>query len=105
MYEHFINEDQSKSVSPVKIAILDTGLDVDHECIEAHAETLPKRVLGKNWLEEKTSKHLFDSNGHGTHIAGIILDLVPHAELLVAKVTDGVVLDPRTLAQVSRTYL
>jgi hypothetical protein len=76
---------------------------MNHECIEAHAETLPKRVLGRNWLNERTSEDVCDSDGHGTHIAGIMLDLIPHSKLLVAKVTDGMVLDPRILAKVSPT--
>ena len=99
MYEHFIPGQPSKSVLPVKIAILDTGLDIDHDCIEAHAE----RIQGENWLSKPRSKSLHDSHGHGTHIAGIILDLIPHSDVFVAKVTDGAATDPGTLAQVSFT--
>ena len=99
VYDHFILEQPPKSVLPVKIAILDTGLDMDHDCIEAHAE----RIHGKNWLSKPRSKSLHDSHGHGTHITGIILDLIPHSELFVAKVTDGEATDPGALARVSFT--
>lgn len=101
VYRHFIPEEPPKSVLPIKIAILDTGIDMEHECIEEHAGSRPERVLGKNWLDEQNSTDLRDPHGHGTHIAGIILDLIPHSQIIVEKVTDGVVPDPRNLARVS----
>lgn len=97
MYKDFIPDQLPEAILPVKIAILDTGLDMDHECIEAHTG----RVQGRNWLTEPESKRFHDSHGHGTHIAGIILDLIPHCELFVAKVTDGETADPGILARVS----
>lgn len=97
VYEHFIPKQLTSLVPSVKIAVLNTGIDLDNEYIEAHKE----RISGHNWLTEPKSKRLNDKHGHGTHIAGLILDLIPHSQLYIAKVTDGGDADPETLAGVS----
>jgi thermitase len=68
------------SPQEVKVAILDTGVDFNHEDLQgifaadpAHANT----ILGKHFYTDKSGKQTSDSNiedkaGHGTHIAGII---------------------------------
>ncbi|KAH7073373.1 hypothetical protein FB567DRAFT_198471 [Paraphoma chrysanthemicola] len=95
VYEHFIPDQPPSSAPPVKIAILDTGIDMDNDCIEVHQD----RISGHNWLKDPKSKRLNDLHGHGTHIAGLILDLIPHSELYIAKVTDGEDANPETLAR------
>jgi len=99
VYDHFIPEQLPASASPVKVAVLDTGIDMDNSCIEAHGN----RISGHNWRKEPKTTKLKDLHGHGTHIAGLILDLIPHSELYVAKVTDGgdTACNPQTLAQAS----
>jgi subtilisin family serine protease len=98
VYKHFIGEKLPDSAIPVKVAVLDTGIDLYNSCIEAHAD----RITGHNWLKEPKLKKLKDLHGHGTHIAGLILDWIPHSELYVAKVTDGrdTTCSPQTLAKV-----
>jgi hypothetical protein len=80
VYEHFIPEQLPSTVPSVKIAILDTGIDLDNDYIEVHRDRI-----------------------HGTHIAGLLLDLIPNSEIYVAKVTDGGNTDPDILARVSTT--
>ncbi|KAI4929209.1 hypothetical protein J4E86_011737 [Alternaria arbusti] len=75
---------------PLKIAVLDTGLDQSHQDIMTE--------LGRIWIYE-SSRDLFeraenstikDLQGHGTHIVGLILEYAPEADLYVADVTiDG----------------
>lgn len=48
----------------VKIAVLDTGIDIDHEDLAQNI------IGGYNTIEENGSFN--DDNGHGTHTAGII---------------------------------
>jgi thermitase len=54
--------DSARSTESVRIAILDTGIDVDHP------DLAKKIVVAKNF---SSSKKVDDLYGHGTHVAGI----------------------------------
>ncbi|HBQ28627.1 MAG TPA: hypothetical protein DD719_04355, partial [Desulfotomaculum sp.] len=54
--------DITKGSKKIKIAILDTGIDQDHEDLAS------KIVLNQNLTSGKTADDMF---GHGTHVAGI----------------------------------
>ncbi len=56
----------SKSWSAPKVAILDTGIDINHP------ELVHKIVGGYNARSGKDKSDYEDDNGHGTHMAGII---------------------------------
>lgn len=69
----------------VKVAVLDTGVDLDHPDLE-------EGIVG---YEDFTGDGIEDINGHGTHCAGIIgarlndtgfVGVAPECELLIAKV-------------------
>ena len=73
----------------VKVAVLDTGVDLDHP-------DLSKNILpGYNFVNEK--KEPWDDNNHGTHVAGIIaaenneigmVGVAPEAKIIPVKVLD-----------------
>jgi subtilisin family serine protease len=73
----------------VKIAVLDTGVDLDHP-------DLDKNLLpGKNFID--SSKEPWDDNSHGTHVAGIIaaenneigmIGAAPDSKIIPVKVLD-----------------
>ena len=76
--------------SGITIAVLDTG-------IGRHPDLKGKTLLFKDFVEQK--KHLYDDNGHGSHIGGIICGsgqmsggkyagIAPGASLVVGKVLD-----------------
>jgi subtilisin family serine protease len=64
----------------VRVAILDTGVDYNHEDLQGIFATDPTRsnaILGKHFYTDTSGKQTSDFNiedkaGHGTHIAGII---------------------------------
>jgi len=84
----------------VTVAVIDSGIDVDHPALSHHAESL----LWKDFVNGRTKP--YDDNGHGTHVAGIVAGsgplkgVAPKATLIVVKVigadgsgTDGAVAD------------
>ena len=91
---------------PVKIAILDTGIDLSHEDLQQPRPKLSgskvwkpasgeqnqiDRIIGKkNFCDDRDDdENVDDIDGHGTHVAGIILQLAPRARLLIARVFQG----------------
>lgn len=73
----------------VKVAVLDTGVDVTHP---AFVDCRFGKVYETHWTERGpvTVEGLSaDTAGHGTAIAGIVHRLAPAAELLCIRVLDG----------------
>ncbi|KAM3075288.1 hypothetical protein ACMFMF_005966 [Clarireedia jacksonii] len=65
----------------IKVAIIDSGIEYNH------LEVDKSRIRdSKSWIEN--SHATVDKVGHGTHIAGIILQLTTNVELYIGKVTD-----------------
>ena len=73
----------------IKVAIIDTGIDLDHPDLAANVKT------GANFVN--TSKSPEDDNGHGTHVAGTVgaldnaigvVGVAPTASLYPVKVLD-----------------
>ena len=90
----------------VKIAILDTGIDLRHEDFQRprskfSSHKFPNPVIGepdqveriircKNFCDDRENdQDVDDIDGHGTHVAGIILRLAPRAEFLIARICQG----------------
>lgn len=63
----------------IRIALLDTGVFV-------HRDLTCKIIYFKDYISNKQLCN--DDNGHGTHIAGILSEMAPNAELLVFKILD-----------------
>lgn len=75
---------------PVKIAILDTGLQLPETARHFYK---PGRIKDcRSWLAPNVSSHghpsadPVDMDGHGTHAAGLILDVCEDAELYIGRI-------------------
>ncbi|MFN8525336.1 MAG: S8 family serine peptidase [Chloroflexota bacterium] len=92
---------KSKGSSSVKIAILDTGIDLDHEDLKGRVVatanfTSTATTTGSPCMQSTVSAN--DVHGHGTHVAGIaaasfnnglgISGVAGQSSLMVAKVLD-----------------
>ncbi|KAF9876389.1 pfs domain-containing protein [Colletotrichum karsti] len=94
VYDKFIPSELA--TLPVRVAVLDTGIDLTHPDVEARIENIKGTY---NWLAEKHKKKVHDRNGHGTFTACLILDYAPDAELYVAKIAEKDPSNPTTIAK------
>jgi subtilisin family serine protease len=80
----------SKS-EPVTVAIVDSGLMVNHPDIKSHLWTSKDGICGKQFIEGKRDDDISDQDGHGTLLAGTILAAAADApvELMTAKFFDA----------------
>lgn len=74
------------SLKPIKVAIIDTGVDIYHEALSPIIWTNPSEIPGNGidddhngyiddingWNFADNNNSTEDHNGHGTHIAGLI---------------------------------
>ncbi|KAL2067620.1 hypothetical protein VTL71DRAFT_15716 [Oculimacula yallundae] len=90
----FLESETQKVLSPlrrtrgkrVKIAILDTGIDVAHpDFKEDQAASGNKRIKApEDFLNPEGKAH--DTCGHGTHCVGLLRKVAPYADVYVARV-------------------
>jgi subtilisin family serine protease len=66
----------------VKLAILDTGIDVKHNFIDG--AIMDKRIQARKSFVD--NEDVQDLCGHGTHMAGLALKAAPEALIYIAKI-------------------
>ncbi|MBF0411255.1 MAG: S8 family serine peptidase [Desulfamplus sp.] len=66
----------------VIIAIIDSGIDINNPVFK-------RVVLYNSWNFADNNNLIFDNNGHGTNVGGIIIKFVPDAKLMVLKINHG----------------
>lgn len=81
----------------MKIAVLDTGIDLNHSDMQAFADNIKAK---HNWLREGGGTTVHDLDGHGTFVTALLLDYAPDAEIYVAKIADRKPASPRVIAKV-----
>jgi hypothetical protein len=81
-----MNDCQDWNISPVKIAVLDSGIDPQDITIAKHLK-IPQKLIYRDFI---TGRHetLQDSVGHGTHTAAILLELARTARIYVARIVE-----------------
>ncbi|GGM01985.1 S8 family peptidase [Deinococcus aerophilus] len=73
----------------VKVAVLDTGVDLNHALIKSRLDTVSDwDYIGNDAVpqEEQAASGTSSKYGHGTGVAGVILQVAPNATLMTYRV-------------------
>ena len=73
--------EDTEETTEILVAVVDSGVD------SAHPDFKNRVVAGWNFLDD--TQEGLDQNGHGTHVAGIILENSIVAKIMPLKVSDG----------------
>jgi subtilisin family serine protease len=80
----------------VRVAIVDTGIDLDHPALAGHllagydfveGDALPDD--GADGVDNDGDGYVDEGAGHGTHVAGIVAQVAPEATLMPVRVLDS----------------
>ena len=80
-----INKNRKDRQKPVRVAILDTGVDVEHSEFENAVRA--KKIRACRGFPASLEP-LSDRNGHGTHITSVFMRTAPNAVLYIARIAD-----------------
>ncbi|ROV88919.1 hypothetical protein VSDG_08918 [Cytospora chrysosperma] len=83
----------------IKVAILDTGIDIGHPSIKARIERIKDVRTWVNDLGGKQDRKTGDSSGHGTHIADLLLDVAPDSDIYIARIAKFSPTEPVQIAK------
>ncbi|QYS96040.1 Peptidase_S8 domain-containing protein [Trichoderma simmonsii] len=99
VYEKFIPD--QLDLPGIKIAILDTGIDIQHPYIDARLGNIMDRYDWLNDDETANVRLVSDLSGHGTFAASLILDYAPDAQLFVARIAEKERIDEKETLKAS----
>ena len=88
-----VGENRKDNQKRVRIAILDTGVDITHPQIQAAQFRINGYFSNSTDIPPKSVSNSIelvqDYHGHGTHGVSVLLRTAPDAAIFVAKVTDN----------------
>ncbi|HLW57929.1 MAG TPA: S8 family peptidase [Bacteriovoracaceae bacterium] len=86
LFESWKNFKKNKDVV---VAVIDTGIQIDHPFLKDNIHVLNGQVSQKNFgVDFSTGRQTltpFDKHGHGTHVAGIVKSVFPDVKILALK--------------------
>ena len=87
VYSSLLSSSTSGTLPEIVVAVLDSGLDSDHEWFNGRiADTYAKSFVSNS----STTVEWEDDNFHGTHVSGTIVDLtLPNVKILPIKVMNA----------------
>ncbi|KAL2205461.1 hypothetical protein CC79DRAFT_1276231 [Sarocladium strictum] len=90
-------------VEPVRIAILDSGLDPTSPfLIEDQQQVNPQVKEARSFIHGTQPHQTQDEIGHGTHALGLLLKVAPSAEIYVARVARRETLNTNTFNDITK---
>ena len=91
---------------PVRIAILDSGLDLENPFIIENQQ-LPNPCIKevRSFVHGTGPYDVQDEIGHGTHALGLLLKVAPRAEIYVARIARQETLDSNTYDNIAKARL
>lgn len=93
-------------VEPVRIAILDSGIDPENPfLIEDQLRATPRIKEARSFVHGTGPHDMRDEIGHGTHALGLLLKVAPGAEIYVARIARRETLDPNTYNDIAKARL
>lgn len=102
---HYV-EPTADFAEPVRIAILDSGLDPDSPFLIEDQQLANPRVKDALSFIHGTGPHdVRDEIGHGTHALGLLLKVAPCAEIYVARIARRETLDANTYDDIAKARL
>lgn len=91
---------------PVRIAILDSGLDPEHPSVIEDQQLANPRIKEARSFVHGTEPHdIRDKIGHGTHALGLLLKVAPCAEIYVARIAKRETLGPGSYNDIAKARL
>ena len=102
LYDGAIAVDNIADDIRIKVAVLDTGLDMGHPRIQASRERIRSTWT---WLDAPEGHQQADPNdhcGHGTHVTGLLLDIAPDCDVYVAQIADSRRSQPISASMIAR---
>jgi hypothetical protein len=102
---HYVDP-ASELAEPVRIAILDSGLDPENPfLIEDQQLPDPRIKEARSFVRGTESHDIRDEIGHGTHALGLLLKVAPCAEIYVARIARRETLDSNTYDDIAKVRL
>jgi hypothetical protein len=95
VYRKYIDPDLADPPeAPVKIAVLDMGVDDENDMLDTG-----QIKMKRNWTDGY-QRATYDRDGHGTFMAGLLMDYAPDAQLYISKISEGKPCAPHVIAKV-----
>ncbi|PHH80670.1 hypothetical protein CDD80_350 [Ophiocordyceps camponoti-rufipedis] len=100
IYEEVISPLDEAICKRVKVAILDTGLDMSHPDFQACSDRI---IEVRSWLDGLRGEMVAtpqDDCGHGTHVTSLLLGIAPDCDVYIARIAKTKPLAPAIIAEV-----